>query len=246
MAAGDASPFPIKNQAYRVTFPIFDGDGDLVAGAAGLDSEVSTDAGTFANCTNEATQIATSSGMYYLDLTAAEMNGDTVAIIVKTTTTGAKTTPVVLYPVTLADAMLGVNVSQISEDTTAATNAEAFFDGTGYAGTGNTIPTVTSVTNQVTADTTAISGSTAAADNLEESAEAIITGAATGTPTTTSMNTDITGYADDELIGRLMIWKGGTADGQAATITDYANTNGVVSFDAITTAPAASDPFVIV
>ena len=40
-----------------------------------------------------------------------------------------------------------VNVKQISTDATAADNAEAFFDGTGYAGTGNTIPTVTTLTN---------------------------------------------------------------------------------------------------
>lgn len=60
-----------------------------------------------------------------------------------------------------------VNINAISDDTTAATNCEAFFDGTGYAGTGNTIPTVTTVTNQVTADMTAISGDSVAADNCE-------------------------------------------------------------------------------
>ena len=36
-----------------------------------------------------------------------------------------------------------VNVKLISADATAADNAEAFFDGTGYAGTNNVIPTVT-------------------------------------------------------------------------------------------------------
>jgi hypothetical protein len=46
--------------------------------------------------------------MYYLDLTAAEMNGDTVAVIVKTSTSGAKTTPIVLYPA--EDADIPVNV----------------------------------------------------------------------------------------------------------------------------------------
>lgn len=39
-----------------------------------------------------------------------------------------------------------VNVAQLSGDSTAADNAEAFFDGTGYAGTGNVIPTVTTLT----------------------------------------------------------------------------------------------------
>jgi len=99
MASTDARPIPQKNAAYRVTFPIFDADGDLVTGAADLDSEVSKDGGTFADCTNEATEIATNSGMYYLDLIDSEMNADTVAIIVKTSTSGAKTTPVVVYPV---------------------------------------------------------------------------------------------------------------------------------------------------
>jgi hypothetical protein len=103
MASADAKPFPYKNVAYRVTFGIWDADGDLVTGAAGLDSEVSKDGGTFADCTNEATEIATSSGMYYLDLTASEMNADTVAILVKTSTSGAKTTALVFYPIEAGD-----------------------------------------------------------------------------------------------------------------------------------------------
>jgi len=103
MASSDAKYFPAKNIAYRVVFPILDADGDLVTGAAALDSEVSKDQGTFADCTNEATEIATASGLYYLDLTAAEMNADCVAVIVKTTTSGAKTTVLTLYPLEAGD-----------------------------------------------------------------------------------------------------------------------------------------------
>lgn len=108
MASTDARPIPLKNTAYRITFPILDADGDLVTGAAAPDSEVSIDGGTFTDCTNEATEIATSSGIYYLDLTSSEMNGDTIAIIVKTSTTGAKTTPIVLYPQELGDIQVNV------------------------------------------------------------------------------------------------------------------------------------------
>src|SRR3990167_9187505 len=136
MAASDAMPIPKKNTAYRVYFPILDADGDLVTGAAALDSEVSKDGGPFADATNEATEIATSSGMYYLDLTATEMNADTVAIIVKTATAGAKTTPIVLYPAEAAD--IPVNVTAISGDTVAADNAELDYGGTGYAKTNST------------------------------------------------------------------------------------------------------------
>jgi len=108
MASTDALPIPQKNVAYRVTFPILDADGDLVTGAAGLDSEVSKDGGTFADCTNEATEIATSSGIYYLDLTSTEMNADTVAVIVKTSTSGAKTTTLVFYPEEAGDVRVNV------------------------------------------------------------------------------------------------------------------------------------------
>lgn len=98
MASTDALPVPRKNVAYRVVFAIYDNTGSLVTGAAGLDSEVSKDQGTFSDCTNEATEIATSSGIYYLDLTSTEMNADNSTIIVKTSTTNAKTTVIVLYP----------------------------------------------------------------------------------------------------------------------------------------------------
>ncbi len=43
--------------------------------------------------------------------------------------------------------IVGIDVAKLSGDSTAADNAEAFFDGTGYAGTGNVIPTVTNLTN---------------------------------------------------------------------------------------------------
>jgi len=86
-----------KGVATTIVFPIYDDDGDLVTGAADLDSEVSKDGGTFADCTNEASEIATSSRMYNLDLTAAEMNADIVAVITKTSTANAKTTPTVIY-----------------------------------------------------------------------------------------------------------------------------------------------------
>lgn len=55
----------------------------------------------------------------------------------------------------------------ISTDATAADNAEAFFDGTGYACTNNVMPTTTTVTNMVTANVTQISGDSTSADNLE-------------------------------------------------------------------------------
>jgi hypothetical protein len=63
MASTDARPVPIKNTAFRLTFALRLNTGGVSSGAAGLDSEISKDGGTFVDCTNEATEIATSSGI---------------------------------------------------------------------------------------------------------------------------------------------------------------------------------------
>lgn len=97
-AAGDAHEYPVYGAHFRLVFPLLDADGDLVSGAATPDSERSIDCGTFADCTNEMTEIATTSGMYYLDLTGAEMTGKVITVIAKSATVGMKTTPIVLYP----------------------------------------------------------------------------------------------------------------------------------------------------
>lgn len=71
--------------------------------------------------------------------------------------------------------------------------------------------------------------------------------AATGTLSTTVATTDLSGYVNDELNGRVIIFTGGTAEGQAAAITDYASSSGTVTFGGgIATAPANGDTFIIV
>jgi len=84
-----------KGVSVELIFPIYDKDGDLVSSAVGLDSEISKDGGSFADCTNEATNIG--NGVYKLTLTADEMNADRIAVITKTTTTDAKNTLTVIY-----------------------------------------------------------------------------------------------------------------------------------------------------
>lgn len=134
MASSDARPFPIKNTAFRAVFPILNNTGSLVTGAAGLDSEVSKDQGTFADCTNEATEIATASGIYYLDLTSTEMNADCVAVIVKTSTTDAKTTTLIFYPAESTDIPVNVtgwNGTAVATPDTAGYPKVTIKDGTG-------------------------------------------------------------------------------------------------------------------
>jgi hypothetical protein len=236
MASTDATAVPVKNQAYRITFPILDADGDLVTAAASLDSEVSKDAGTFADCTNEATEIATSSGVYYLDLTATEMNADTVAVIVKTGTAGAKTTTVVLYPQEADDIRVSV---------------------THFGGTAGTFASGRPEVNTSHAAGTAwgsgaITAAALAADAGAEIADAVWDEARSGHVTDGSFGqafqvvdsgtaqgggtNSITlraGYSsgDDRINGSLVYILSGTGAGQGNLINDYNNTTKVATVD---------------
>lgn len=75
-----------KNAAYLLVFPLFDSTtGLLKASASGLAATVSLDGGAFGAATNSVAEI--SGGYYSLQLTAAEMNAQVIAV--KVTATGA-------------------------------------------------------------------------------------------------------------------------------------------------------------
>ena len=78
-----------KNAAYVLVTPVYDGEwsSSYVSTAAGLDSEHSNDKGAFSDMDNELAEI--SSGVYSLDITAAEMNADLVVVKMTSTTAGA-------------------------------------------------------------------------------------------------------------------------------------------------------------
>jgi hypothetical protein len=227
MASTDALPIPRKNVAYRVTFPILDNTGSLVTGAAGLDSEVSKDGATFADCTNEATEIATASGMYFLDLTSTEMNADCVAIIVKTSTTNAKTVPIVLYPQETGDIKV---------------------DNQSLLGTTIPAPTTAGILDvnllQIAADATA-------ATNLSKTTRVIGRGTASGVPTTTSIPTSAfapAGAVLNQFVGRVITFDATTTTtalrGQSTDITASSNAaNPTFTVSALTTAPVSGDTF---
>lgn len=145
MASTDARPVPIKNTAYRLTFPIYKNDGTLITGATGLDSEVSKDAGTFTDCTNEATEIATSSGVYYLDLSSTEMNADCVAVVVKTTSTDAVPPSFILYPQETGDIKTDVQSWLGTACATPTVNGVPEVDVTHWIGTAAATPTTAGV-----------------------------------------------------------------------------------------------------
>lgn len=124
---------------------------------------------------------------------------------------------------------------RLSGDATAADNAEAFFDGTGYAGTNNIIPTVTTVSNQVTANVAQISGDSAAADNLE----AMLDG--TGSVTlTTNITGNVTGNLSGSVgsvtgaVGSVTGNLGGNVTGSVGSVTGNVGGNVVGSVGSVT------------
>jgi hypothetical protein len=102
-------------------------------------------------------------------------------------------------------------------------------------------------TEEVSADVVKINGVAEAAEDLGASAATIVRAAAvTGTLTTTQMSTDLTEATDDHYNGRVIIWTSGPLKDQATNITDYDGTAKILTFTAITEAPANGNTFVIV
>lgn len=123
----NALPYPVYGVPFGLVFPIFDTNGDLVSAASGLDSEVSLNCDVFSDCTNESVEIG-SNGMYYLLLTNEETAGDVVSVIVKNATSGAKTTPMTLYPRKLVGLVSGTVASGASSTITLDSSASAVDD----------------------------------------------------------------------------------------------------------------------
>jgi hypothetical protein len=97
MASADAFPLPIKAQPYRVTFPLLDMQGLPILVGTGLDAIYSIDAASPLYTASNPVEIGTTMGMYYLDLTGTETNGQTIAVVATCSNSGARGTPIVLY-----------------------------------------------------------------------------------------------------------------------------------------------------
>lgn len=113
-------------------FTLLDTDGidfDSITGLHGFSIDLSdnTDAGFYSV-----------GGFYWVVVSTVTVDSSVVTFIAAT------------FRIVTAEAVAGrpvIDVGSISGDSTAADNAESFFDGTGYAGTNNVIPTVTTTTN---------------------------------------------------------------------------------------------------
>jgi len=150
---------------------------------------------------------------------------------------------------------LGDGVQHVTVDTSDNTDAGFYAAGNDYfiildtaTIDGETVSAVLamfSIENRtVNADRVA-SDSTAAA-NLAAGANAVISGAFSGTPSTTTAATDLSGYAADALIGRYVYVTSGTYKGQASLITDYVVAAATLTYETLPAgAPSSTDSFII-
>lgn len=98
----------------------------------------------------------------------------------------------------------------------------------------------------------AVSGSAGAADKMEESFEAVITGSVGSGSTTTTIvisSTNPTLTVNDQVNGKIVTFTDATTTaalrGQSTDITDYVQSTATMTVTALTTAPVSGDTFVI-
>jgi hypothetical protein len=156
--------------------------------AAG-DFKVSIDGAALANLSTLPAVTPAASKMVKITLSTSEMNGDNITVVCSDAAgsewcdqliniqTSARQIDDLAYPATSgrslavdAAGLVDANTVKISGDATAADNEESFFDGTGYAGTNNVIPTVTTLTQL----TTAVADSTPADGSRPSIAQAVL------------------------------------------------------------------------
>lgn len=88
---------PTRAVAFTITFPIFNTSGKLLTGCTFTSTQVSLDNGSFASATNAPAELATSSGVYTLALTASEMTADEIAVKMVVATASAQDVTVIIY-----------------------------------------------------------------------------------------------------------------------------------------------------
>lgn len=121
MSASDATVFPVKNVAYRQYFTIRDITGAVITSWNTPTATISKDGGTASATSNNPVEIATNSGMGYIDLTSTEMNAD--AVIVKVAVINANAVNTVFSVVTDGLAEITAAVPTAAANASAAATA---------------------------------------------------------------------------------------------------------------------------
>lgn len=271
--------FPPEKNAIHVFYTtlvsqansaVFQANPTLAAG----DAKVSTDGGAFANLGTLPAVTPASGKAVKVTLSAAEMNGDNVVVILSDAAGDEWTdqfhhfAPTVQQIDDLATQAsvdtIDSNVDAILVDT--GTTLQVEIDGVQAdtediqarlpaALVGGRIDATVDGTglesgaSAVIADAVwdeAKAGHVTQGTYGENNAGVISADAVTGTLSTTEMTTNLAEATDDHYNGRTVIFIGGVLDGQATSISDYTGATKLITMVAITEAPANGQNFIIV
>lgn len=214
-------------------------------------------------------------GVYKVTCTDVVTNGYNIVMsLYHSSGTTYRSTPLAIS----TDALYppGMNIIEVHEDTTAAANLEAAFDGTGYAGgtikqevdinkisgdatasdnlekafdgTGYGIQPAGGA-SEISADIAKIDGSTDGVSSLGKGADSMLEGSCTTGSTTSSIKgTGSLSTVDDFYNDRMLLFTGGSGglQYQGRAITDYDGSSKTFTTDPFTSAPATGDTFLIV
>lgn len=266
----NALPYPIYGCPFTIVFPFLDADGDLVSGASTPDAEISKNGDTAADCTNESTEIATSTGVYYLILTGTELTCDIAAIMAKSATSGMKTTVATLYPRKLVTLRSGTSASGGSATSTivldaGASSVDDYYNGMVCVATidGNIEARVISDYVGSTQTASVVPDWNVAPDNNDTfvikipegvfmaglaTAAAVapaVSGTADSGSTTTMVDAARTEADTDYWVGSLLVFTSGNIAGQARKITAFNAGTDTITFSPATTQAVSTQNYEI-
>lgn len=250
---------PKKNAAFTVYLPILDADGDPVAGAAALSSTISGDGAAFAA---GPTPVDKGEGFYSIALSAAQMNFDNIAGVLKTTTGGAKNTPFSIYTSTRQlDDLAFPNVSGrgIDVDTLGGVEADVtrWLTATPDALSAGKVPA--DVKLWLAVAPSALNAGLVQADVerwLNAVPNALLqgrvpahTGTAVGTAdsgtTTTVVDAERTEADTDYWVGALLLFTSGTLIGQTRLVTAFNPATDTLTFAPATTVAVGTQTYIL-
>lgn len=119
-----ALPYPVKGARYTLQIPYLDADGDPLDPTT-PDTEVSKDAGAYADATEEVTTITGANGSGFITLTGAETDASMVMLAAKVAS-GPKATLATLYPRVLPVLESGTAQAGAAGSITLAAGAAAY------------------------------------------------------------------------------------------------------------------------
>lgn len=285
MAQGDGQRM-IRNAPYRITFVALDTSQAPVSGLTITDSDVSLDGGTFTDITASPSENA-STGVYVLDLTAAEFTGDEIAVLCNNasmvaffrvyepepaldsgvaTAGGASSITLRAAAVASNDYYNGATIETVRG--TGAGQTRSIIDYVGgtliatvdrawittpdsttvYKITSSIAPKLTTAIRAAT-DVEAVSGDTAAADNLEAVYEGLITGSVNdGSASATSFVGDsaLEASVDNFYDNCLLVFRDGPNAGITRKVTNYDETSFTFTVKAFPGAPGNGNKFFLV